>query len=187
MKKINYALLSVIAVFLFVISYALDEKVNLSLKNLKYPLLDMPLSIITNFAVVVLVMLLLPSAILYKKNKNAVYLLWAMFILSVVLAFAIKLIVMRQRPMGFFYYPFMSIANYSFPSMHSMAVFALLPALVKYMPRQKIFWIAFAFLVAFSRVYFGFHFLSDAVFGAVAGYMAGHTISRIRILSFSCL
>lgn len=178
MKKINYALLSVIAVFLFVISYALDEKTNFLFKNLKYPLLDMPLSVITNFAVVVLVMLLLPSAILYKKNRNAVYLLWAAFILSVFLAFAIKLAVMRQRPMGLYYYPFTNMANYSFPSMHSMAAFALLPALIRYMPKQKIFWIVFAFLAAFSRIYFGFHFLSDAVFGAVAGYMAGHILLR---------
>lgn len=57
--------------------------------------------------------------------------------------------------------------------MHAMVVFSLLPLLTKHLPKQNYFWLMFAFLVAFSRVYFGFHFLSDVVFGAVAGYFIG--------------
>ncbi len=178
MKKINYAFMLIAAIFLFITSYGLDGQARLLFENFRLSLLDIPLSIITNFAVVVLIMLLLPCAILYKKNKNAAYLLVAAFILSVVLAFALKLIVMRHRPMGDFAYPFTGIEDYSFPSMHSMAVFALLPALIEFMPKKKTFWIAFAFLVAFSRIYFGFHFLSDAVFGGIAGYTIGHFLLK---------
>ena len=173
MKKKTYALLLITGIFLIAFSYALDEKLNVLLKNARYPIFDMPLSIITNFAVAMLIMLLVPCAILYKKNKNAAYMLLSAFVLSVLLSIALKVIVMRHRPMGDLTYPFTGILGYSFPSMHSMAVFALLPVLVKCLPKQKIFWIAFAFLVAFSRIYFGFHFLSDVVFGAIAGCTIG--------------
>ena len=178
MKKLNYAFMLIAGIFLIAFSYILDEKVNLSLKNLRYQLLDIPLSIITNFSVVVLVMLAIPSIMLYKKNKNSAYMLWAAFIISFISAFAVKMIVSRQRPMGEFYYPFTAIADYSFPSMHSMIAFALLPILIKYLPKQKIFWISFAFLVAFSRLYFSFHFLSDVVFGAIFGYAIGHFLLK---------
>jgi len=100
-------------------------------------------------------------------------LLFVTFLISLILNFVIKLIVHRQRPLEAFTYPLINLINYSFPSMHAMTLFALLPLLVKYLPKQKSFWVSFAFLVAFSRVYFGFHFLSDVVFGAITGYFIG--------------
>ena len=173
MKKINDVFIFVIGILLFLTSCSFDAQINLFFKNVKFPVFDFVLSIITNFGVVVLVTLLMPSIILYKKNKKIVYLLWLTFIISFVLAFVIKLIILRQRPMEAFTYPFTSILNYSFPSMHSMVAFSLLPLLSKYMPRHKSFWIIFTFFVGFSRFYFGFHFLSDVVFGALSGYVIG--------------
>ncbi|MBI3034781.1 phosphatase PAP2 family protein [Candidatus Woesearchaeota archaeon] len=172
MKK-NEILMLIIALALFLISYNLDEKVNLLFKNAKFAFLDVILGIITNFGIVVVIMAAMPSIMLYKKNKKAVYLIWSAFVVSVILAFIIKLIALRQRPTEAFAYPFVNIINYSFPSMHAMAVFSLLPILIKYIPKQRHFWAWFAFLVALSRIYFGFHFLSDVVFGAFAGYFIG--------------
>jgi membrane-associated phospholipid phosphatase len=118
-------------------------------------------------------MLLVPSIIFYKKNKKIIYLLWLAFIVSIILAFVTKLIVLRQRPIEAFTYPFVNIINYSFPSMHAMVVFSLLPFLVRYLNKWKSFWIGFGLLALFGRVYFGFHFLSDVVFGAFFGYFVG--------------
>lgn len=174
MKKPNCFLVLCIPALLLILSYALDKRVSLLLQNARFAYLDFALSIVTNFSIAVFVMLIIPSIILYKHNKKSVYALLLAFIVSFILAFAIKLIVLRERPIEAFAYPFTSIVNYSFPSMHSMAVFSLLPLLISYLPKQKIFWAAFAFLVSFSRIYFGFHFLSDVVFGAVAGYMIGY-------------
>lgn len=173
MKKINDTLVLITGVLSFLISYHFDAQISLFFKNIKLPIFDAVLGIITNFGVVILVMLLIPSIILYKKNKKIIYLLWLAFIVSITAAFIIKLIVLRQRPIGAFTYPFVDIINYSFPSMHAMAAFSLLPLLTKYLPKQKSFWISFAFLAAFSRIYFRFHFLSDAIFGALAGYFIG--------------
>ena len=179
MKKINNNIILIIGILLFFLSLFFDAQINLIFKNTRFPVFDAVLGFITNFGVVVFIALVIPSFILYKKNKKIVYLLWLTFIFSVILAFIIKLIISRQRPMEAFTYPFINIIDYSFPSMHSMVVFSLLPALIKFFSKQKSFWIAFSFLVAFSRIYFGFHFLSDVVFGALFGYFIGDYLLKL--------
>lgn len=179
MKKIKNTLILVIGVLLFLASYKLDHQISLFFKDANFAFLDFVLGIATNFSIIVAVMLLIPSIIFYKKNKKIIYLLWLTFFVSVIVAFIIKLIVLRQRPTEAFTYPFTNILNYSFPSMHAMAAFSLLPLLVKHLPKQKHFWTGFAFLTVFSRIYFGFHFLSDVVFGAFAGYFIGDYLSKL--------
>lgn len=173
MRKINDIIILIIGILLFFIAYNFDQQVNLFFKDAKFPILDSILSIITNFGIVIIVMLIIPSIILYKKNKKLVYLLLLTFFVSFILAFVIKLIFLRQRPIEVFTYPFVNIINYSFPSMHAMVIFSLLPILVKYLSKQKIFWVSFGLLAIFGRLYFGFHFLSDVVFGAIFGYFIG--------------
>jgi membrane-associated phospholipid phosphatase len=58
--------------------------------------------------------------------------------------------------------------------MHAMVMFSLLPITKKYLPQRKRFLAWFSFLVAFTRIYFGFHFLSDIVFGIFSGYFIGN-------------
>lgn len=173
MKKVNSALGLAILILAVIFSYWFDERVNLFFKNVQFPLIDSALGIIANFGVVIIVTVVIPSLVLYKKNRKSAYLLWLAFAVSFILAFIMKLVVLRQRPVEAFTFPFTDIINYSFPSMHSMVVFSLLPLLVRYIPKQKYFWTAFAFLVGGSRVYFEYHFLSDVVFGAAAGYFIG--------------
>lgn len=176
MKKANNAALLIIGIFLFIASFSFDEQVRLFFKDANISFLNAALSVITNFGVVIAVMLLASSILIYRKNKKsrkAVYLLWLAFIAAFAAAFVLKLIVLRQRPVEAFTFPFTGIINYSFPSMHAMAAFSLLPIIAEYIQKQKWFFIAFAFLAAFSRIYLGFHFLSDVVFGAFAGYFIG--------------
>ena len=180
MKKINDYFILVFFILIFIISYIFDNNVNSFFKHVKLPVIDAVLSIITNFGVVVLVMVLIPAVILFKNNRKAAYLIFFTFAVSFILAFVIKLIVLRQRPIEAFTYPFTGIINYSFPSMHAMVAFSLLPVMVKHLQKQKIFFIMFAFLVAFSRIYFGVHFLSDVVFGAFAGYFIGKYLLELH-------
>lgn len=180
MKKSSKFLMVIFFIFVFFASYNFDAQANSLIKVLRAPFLDFILGIATNFGVAILIMLLLPSLILYKKNKDYTHALWIGFAVSFILAFVVKLIVLRQRPVEAFNFPFTNIINYSFPSMHSMVVFALLPILIKSMPRQKYFWLIFAFLASFSRIYFGFHFLSDVIFGGFAGYLIGNYIIDLQ-------
>ena len=181
MKKFNKSLILIIGIMLTIVSYIFDEQVNLFFKNISFTFLNPVLSVISNFGILIAVMLVIPSLIFYKlKRKNLAYLLLLTFIVSFILAFVIKLIVLRSRPMGAFTFPFINITDYSFPSMHAMVAFSLLPVLIKYLPKQRIFLIIFAFLVGFSRIYFGIHFLSDVVFGAFAGYLIGDCIMKLH-------
>lgn len=63
--------------------------------------------------------------------------------------------------------------NRSFPSLHAMVVFSILPFLGKEFKTFKRVWIVFAVLVALSRMYFGIHYLTDIVIGGIIGYIIG--------------
>ncbi len=198
MKKINTALMLVFSIIISLLSYIFDSSVKLFFNGLKIPLFDSILSIITNFGVVIVVMLVIPTIIISKNDTKSqenrgfsrsrkfrklsweIKLLWLAFLSAVVLSFIIKLIFLRQRPYEAISYPMLNILNFSFPSMHSLVVFALLPLLSRFLPKQKYFWVIFAFMVAFTRIYFGFHFLSDVVFGAFSGYFTGILILELN-------
>ena len=57
--------------------------------------------------------------------------------------------------------------------MHSASAFAAIPILNREFPKIKWFWILFALLVAFSRLYLGVHYLSDVIFGIILGLAVG--------------
>ena len=65
---------------------------------------------------------------------------------------------------------------YSFPSTRTAIAFSSLPLLAKYFPRFFPFWIFFALLIAFSRLYLGVHFVSDIAGGILLGYFIGKMI-----------
>jgi membrane-associated phospholipid phosphatase len=54
-----------------------------------------------------------------------------------------------------------------------MIIFCTIPFISRKFPRFKYIWIISALLVAFSRVYFGLHFLSDVIVGGLIGYLIG--------------
>ena len=173
MKKKNAAWILAIGVALFLASLKFDMQVNSFAESLRLEFLDLVFGFITNFGVVFVFMLIVPIIAVYSRDKKSSYTLLLAFIAAFALAFVMKLIFLRQRPDYVITYPLTQIINYSFPSMHALVVFALLPILIQHLPQQKNFWISFAFLVALSRVYLGFHFLSDVVFGGLAGYFLG--------------
>ena len=73
-----------------------------------------------------------------------------------------------------------SVWNFSFPSSHAMIAFCAVPILSEQFPKLKKFWIVFAILVAFSRVYLGLHFVSDVIAGGFIGYVIGAMVIKLE-------
>ena len=65
--------------------------------------------------------------------------------------------------------------------MHAMVAFAAVPILNREFPKLNWFWIVFALLVSFSRLYTNVHFLSDVVFGAFSGYFIGIFVIKVEV------
>ena len=123
-----------------------------------------------------------------EKKRKWIIPLWASLAVSVIVAFILKVTVQRPRPFQLGIVPLIPILqeasfstwNFSFPSFQSMLAFCAVPILSKEFPRLKKFWIIFAVLVAFSRVYFGVHFVSDVISGGLIGYVIGLLVMNIE-------
>lgn len=137
----------------------------------------------------IIIFFFLTSLFLWKEHKRKWILpLWFTLGLSALVGFLLKFFVQRPRP---FQEGIVSILpvlekanhliwNFSFPSFHAMLVFCSIPILSKEFPKFKYIWISFASLVAFSRIYFGLHFLSDVIVGGMIGYLLGTIIIKIE-------
>lgn len=123
-----------------------------------------------------------------EKKREWILPLWICLGSSAFVSFILKIIVQRERPFQLGIVELISnlqsssyeIWNFSFPSFQSMLVFSAIPIIAYNFPKLKKFWIAFAILVAFSRIYFGVHFFSDVIAGAIIGYFIGIGILNLE-------
>ena len=114
--------------------------------------------------------------------------MWFTLGISVVISFILKIIIQKPRPFQLGIVSILPVLekashltwNFAFPSFHAMLVFCSIPILSKQFPKFKYVWIIFASLVAFSRVYFGLHFLSDVIVGGFIGYIIGMIIVKLE-------
>jgi hypothetical protein len=92
-------------------------------------------------------------------------------ILTEAMVQSLKYTVRRPRPDG--------SSGYSFPSGHSAVTFSTAAALQRHLGfRRALVVYAGASYIAMSRLHDNVHYLSDVVFGAAVGTIAGHTVVR---------
>jgi len=174
-----------IAAIFGIISFVfLDNTVAYMLQSFKYGWLTAILSIFKPMYMIA-VFGVFTLLLLWKSRRKELALPFAIsLIVSAALSFVLKFIFMRERPFGLIeYIDFTSVKDYSFPSSHTMAIFAGIPILRRSTWGIKFLWITLAVITSVSRLYFSAHFLSDVIFGAVFGYIAG----KIMIPAFSAL
>ena len=137
----------------------------------------------------IIIFFFLTSLFLWGEHKRRWILpLWITLGLSALVSFILKIIIQKPRPFQLGIISILPVLekashliwNFSFPSFHSMLVFCALPILSKQFKKFKYFWVVFAGLIAFSRVYFGLHFLSDVIVGGLIGYLLGIIIVRLE-------
>lgn len=180
MKNKNITIL-IIGLILFIVSLFLDKNTNYFISSIKNPVFDLIFRWFTSFTNIFVILILVTTLFLLEERKREwIPPLWLSFLFSVVVSFILKLMIARPRPSVELFYPLINTINYSFPSGHAMVAFAAIPILDKEFSKLKWFWIIFAFLVSFNRIYFGFHFLSDVVFGAFFGYFIGVLIVYVE-------
>ena len=174
-------------VFVIFISLYFDSEIVKGVSLIRNNLLDDFFMGMTFVSSKIIVFFFLTGLFLWKKKKFILP-LWFTLGLAVAVSFLLKIIVQRHRPFQLGLVSILpalekashSIWNFSFPSFQTMLVFCALPLLSKQFPKLKYYWIAFAVLVGFSRIYFGLHFLSDIIVGGAIGYLLGVGIIKLE-------
>jgi len=188
MKNKKIMIFFLIAILIFISFYfdnLIIEKVSLIRNNF---LNDFFMGI-TFVSSEIIIFFFLTSLFLWKEHKRKwIFPLWFTLFLSVIVSFLLKIIVSRPRPYQLGIVSSLSILekvnhliwNFSFPSFQAMLVFCAIPILSKEFSKLKYIWIGFAFLVAFSRMYFGLHFASDVLIGGLIGYFIGIFVIKLE-------
>ncbi len=176
-KATSSILFSLVIVFA-VASFFLDGVVVDSMPHFRNTVIDTIFLVITNATFVAIAFVILPFLILLmrKQTSEAVYVLTAAAS-SLLICLLLKMVVASPRPpqeLFSFSGPFQG----SFPSMHAFLVFAMLPLIALHIPKGKLIFSALAVLVSFTRLYFGVHYLSDVVWGALLGYGIGWYVAQ---------
>ncbi len=184
-KEVIFIIGLLIAITLNFIAFLFDKEIIkfiASLRNSFFDYIFISVAFVTN---IIVIFIFITVLFLWRgKKKRWIPVLWLSLGLTTLVSYIFKIIIQRPRPfqtgvVSVFIVVFDFIKNsantwnYSFPSFQAMAVFAVLPLFNKEFKRFRWFWLAFAGLVALSRVYFGAHYMSDIISGGIIGYLIG--------------
>lgn len=164
----------IIFILIFLISFILDKFVFSLMNYLRNPIFDYVFMLITSFVFIGAVLIFATLMLVKEKKKSGISVLWLSILISSIICFLLKNLIMRPRPeILAVAIPLIELGYYSFPSLHATIVFSVIPVLCNVFARFRWFWLIFALLVAFSRIYLNVHYLSDVVGGALLGYVIG--------------
>ena len=116
-----------------------------------------------------------------RRRRESLIIFWSI-IVGTLLTLPLKLAVPRPRPSMILPSTvlFDREPGSSFPSGHSMRIFAFASVGSRLWPRLTIPLHVLALLVAFSRIYMGQHFPSDVIAGTAIGLVAGYLTTKYQ-------
>ena len=182
--------LSIIAAF---ISFLYDKEIIKFVSSIRTDSLDYLFLSVIFISNAYIIFFFLTTLFLWNNNhRRWVLPLWFTSFFAISIGYLLKIIIARPRPFqaikGFsvlqiafhFIKNNFNTWNFSFPSLQALIVFSALPILGKEFKKFKYIWFIFACLVVFSQVYFGVHYLSDVIAGAIIGYLIGLIMVKIE-------
>ncbi len=119
--------------------------------------------------------LLVAALYLGGYRKEALVVAVALLVTNVV-TYGLKYLIARPRPSDLGIAP---EAQPAFPSGHTSNAFAFATTLSYYHRKAAPFLFAWALLIAFSRVFLGFHYFTDLLGGAAVGIVVSLVITQI--------
>ena len=168
MKKIWFYVIGLILMFL---SFIFDREISDFFMAKQTNILSGFFGFVTHLGDWFVVFILIGLLFFYKTNRKTIVLSWVSLLITLVVVNLLKIIFQRERP-------FDIGTGFSFPSAHAGAVFSVIPFFVILFKKYKYWFFLISGLVAFSRIYLGYHFLSDVIFGLLLGYFIGDTIAK---------
>ena len=190
--KARYVIGLLLVILLSIVVFSFDDKIIKFIEGLRVSYLDYFFLSLVFASNAVIIFFFLTSLFLWKSHKRRwVFPLWITSFLVLGVSFILKILVKRTRPFENGVVSVLAVAfnfmkdnfntwNFGFPSFQAMLVFSTLPILNKEFKKFKYVWLIFACLVAFSRAYFGLHYLSDVLAGAIIGFLIGQTMVIIE-------
>ncbi len=172
-KKLIWAF--VIGVLAYFIGLVFEKQITMFVVGLRFPLLDYLLTWVTHAGSVFVVFIFMSTLFLWEERKREwIPTLWTTFAVTIGLVYLIKILIVKGRPFEVLDIAVLTKTNMSsIISGHAAIAFSAVPLLDREFRRLKWFWVCFAFLVAFSRVYVGAHYIGDVILGGVVGFSIG--------------
>ncbi|MGZ4908554.1 MAG: phosphatase PAP2 family protein [Halobacteriota archaeon] len=128
-----------------------------------------------SFTADTLFMVLMIATLYLGGYRKEALIVAAVFLVTNVVTLGLKYIVARPRPNDLGITP---ESEPSFPSGHTSNAFSFATTLSYYHRKVAPLLFAWALLVAFSRVFLGFHYLTDLLGGAAVGIVVSLIITR---------
>lgn len=195
MKQIHKFIVVILLILVNIVTFIYDKSIIEFVAAHRMPFLDNFLFILA-FDYFILFLLIVFTAIfinsaLVNKKKCWVIPMWISVSIAYFVSHVINYFIKRQRPFVTYKIPvlvslFQTLSrniNYlysSFPCCHTMVIFSILPIINKNYPKLEKFWLIFAIVIGFSRLYFGVNYLSDLIAGAIIGYLIGSSVVFIE-------
>ena len=161
---------------------SLDAAVVTWMATVRTPELTLFFTLLTNFVDYMILGLFL-LVILLRKEKKLFYALLTGIIIDAFLVLGLKTAFGRPRPYTELPVGLFSVELSSFPSGHASRAFLVANIWGWFQKKRRfhIFLLVFAFLISFSRVYLGVHYLSDVIAGAVLGSATGYIVMKYKL------
>lgn len=152
----------------FVAALAFDDEISKFITSHRPERLNPVVIFITSWKCEVSLLLAISVGLLIWRRWRPILFTWGTFLVGEVIGTALKYGIGRRRP----YLAHDVIENLveeatpSFPSNHSLALFTAALSLGWCFPRLRPFALAWAVLIAFTRIYVGVHYMTDVLGGA---------------------